>query len=273
MPKQFKRKPLMIAYPQIDPVALQLGPLTIHWYGIMYLLGFGAAYWLGIQRARKNPKAWNANEIGDLVFYCAIGAVLGGRLGYIIFYKAGFYLSNPLEVLQVWKGGMAFHGGLIGVLLAIWLYARKTDRSFFQVGDFVAPMVPIGLLCGRVGNFINQELWGRQTDVPWAMVFPAGGNVARHPSMLYEAALEGVVLFCILWWYSVRPRAVGRVSGLFMIFYGLFRFLVEFYRVPDAHLGYLALDWVTMGQLLSLPMILFGAWLLTRTVATGHRHG
>jgi phosphatidylglycerol:prolipoprotein diacylglycerol transferase len=254
----------MIAFPEIDPVALKLGPLTIHWYGVMYLVGFTAAYLLGIRRARKAPKFWKVEEVGDLVFYCAIGAVLGGRLGYILFYKSGFYLSSPLEILQVWNGGMAFHGGLIGVLVGIWLYARKTGRTFFQVGDFVAPLVPIGLFCGRVGNFINQELWGRETDVPWGIVFPAAGTVPRHPSMLYEAMLEGIVLFVVLWLYSATPRAVGRVSGLFLVLYGLFRFIVEFVRVPDAHIGYLALDWVTMGQLLSLPMILFGIWLVTR---------
>ena len=259
----------MIIYPEIDPVALRLGPLTIHWYGVMYLVGFTAAYWLGVRRAIGNPKFWRKEEIGDLVFYCAIGAVLGGRLGYIVFYKTGFYLSNPLEVLQVWKGGMSFHGGLIGVLEAIWLYARKTGRKFFEVGDFVAPMVPIGLFCGRVGNFINQELWGRQTDVPWGMVFPGGGNIARHPSMLYEALLEGVVLFCVLWLYSARPRGLGRVSGMFLMLYGLFRFMVEFVRVPDAHLGYLALDWVTMGQILSLPMFFFGAWLMIKSTDSG----
>ena len=253
----------MIAYPEFDPVALKLGPLTIHWYGIMYLIGFTAAYWLGLRRARKDPKSWKTEEVGDLVFYCAIGAVLGGRLGYILFYKTGFYLSSPLEIFQVWKGGMSFHGGLVGVLVAVWLYARKTGRTFFQVGDFVAPLVPIGLFCGRVGNFINQELWGRETDVPWGMIFPTAGSVARHPSMLYEAALEGIVLFLILWWYSATSRATGRVSGVFLMLYGLFRFMVEFVRVPDAHIGYLALDWVTMGQLLSLPMILFGAWLVT----------
>jgi phosphatidylglycerol:prolipoprotein diacylglycerol transferase len=251
----------MLNYPEIDPVLLSLGPLKIHWYGLMYLFGFSSAWLLGIWRAKKN-ESWDREQVGDLILYCALGAVLGGRLGYILFYKLGDYLAQPLDVFRVWEGGMSFHGGLLGVLLAIWLFGRKTDRSFFQVSDFVAPLVPIGLFFGRIGNFINQELWGRVTDVPWGMVFPLAGTVPRHPSQIYEAILEGLLLFAILWMYSAAPRTVARVSGLFLILYGLFRFIVEFTREPDDYLGFIALDWMTMGQILSLPMIVAGLFIM-----------
>ena len=253
----------MLTHPQFDPVAIQFGPLGVHWYGLMYLLGFAGAWALGRYRAARPGSGWGAQEVGDLVFYAALGVVLGGRLGYVLFYQPGHHLAHPLDIFKVWQGGMSFHGGLIGVLLAAWLYGRKTGRGFFGVTDFVAPLVPLGLLFGRIGNFINGELWGRPTGVPWGMVFPqAGDALPRHPSQLYEAALEGLVLFALLWWFSARPRPRMAVSGLFLVGYGLARFAVEFFRQPDAFLGYVALDWLTMGQVLSAPMVLAGAALL-----------
>lgn len=252
----------MLTYPAIDPVALHLGPLQVHWYGLMYLTGFAAAWWLGVRRARRPGAILTPQQVSDLIFYGALGVVLGGRIGYILFYDLAAYLAEPLNILKLWQGGMSFHGGLIGVLLAMALYARKLHMHFFEMTDFLAPLVPIGLGAGRIGNFINGELWGKVSDVPWAMIFPGGGPVARHPSQLYQAALEGALLFIILWMYSAKPRPRMAVSGMFLLFYGLFRFMVEFARVPDAQLGYLALGWVTMGQVLSLPMFLAGAGLL-----------
>lgn len=252
----------MLTYPNIDPVALSLGPLKIHWYGLMYLIGFAVVWWLGRIRARRPDSGWDAEQISDLVFYGALGAVLGGRLGYILFYSFPFFIADPLSIFKVWQGGMSFHGGMVGVFVAMWLYGRKFHKGFFQITDFIAPLVPIGLGAGRIGNFINGELWGRVSDGPWAMVFPNAGALARHPSQLYQAFLEGIVLFIILWLYSSKPRPTMAVSGMFLIFYGLFRFIVEFVRVPDAQLGYLAFGWLTMGQVLSIPMILIGLWLV-----------
>lgn len=262
----------MIVHPGIDPVAFSIGPVSIHWYGLMYLAGFVAGYWLGVIRARRPGSGWRPDDVADILFYIAIGVILGGRLGYVFFYNPGYYLDNPLEILQLWSGGMSFHGGLLGVVAAMAWYAHKTRRGFFQVADFVAPLTPLGLLAGRLGNFINQELWGRPTDLPWAMVFPATdpGRLPRHPSMLYEAMLEGVVLFIVLWWYSRQPRRAGRVSGLFLVCYGAFRFAVEFVREPDTHIGYLAFDWLTMGQILSTPMVLLGLALLWRPERPNH---
>lgn len=252
----------MLSFPEIDPIALDLGPLKVRWYGLMYLIGFAGAWWLGRRRAKAANSGWKALEVDDLIFYAALGVVLGGRVGYTLFYNFPTFLHDPLVLLRVWEGGMSFHGGLLGVLGALWLFGRKYDKRFFSVTDFVAPLVPIGLGVGRVGNFINAELWGAPTQLPWGVLFPGGGPLARHPSQLYEAALEGLALFLILWFYSARPRPTMAVSGLFLLGYGVFRFLVEFVRQPDSHIGYLAGGWFTMGQLLTTPMIVFGVLLL-----------
>ncbi len=255
----------MWEYPTIDPVALALGPLQIHWYGLMYLLAFGLGWFYGSIRAKKIAP-WNSEMVSDLLFYIAMGVILGGRLGYIFFYDLNLYLADPLLVFKVWQGGMSFHGGLIGVTIAMLLFSRKTQQSLFQVADFVAPLIPIGLLTGRIGNFINGELWGKVTDSPLGMAVydPAlQAVVQKYPTQLLEALLEGLVLFIILAIYARKPRAPGRVAGLFLIGYGLFRFIVEFWRVPDAQLGYLLWDWLTMGQLLSLPMVIAGGLLMT----------
>jgi phosphatidylglycerol:prolipoprotein diacylglycerol transferase len=251
-----------MTYPNIDPVAFSLGPLKIHWYGVLYLMAFTSAWWLGRYRARQPNSGWKVEQIEDLIFFGALGVVLGGRIGYVLFYNFSVFLDNPLMIFEVWQGGMSFHGGLLGVMLAIWLYARKQQRGYFEVLDFVAPLVPLGLGAGRIGNFINGELWGRVSDVPWAMVFPGGGGEPRHPSMLYEFFLEGIVLFLIIWFYSSKPRPTMAVSGLFGACYGLFRTLVEFVRMPDAHIGYMAFGWVTRGMLLSLPMVLIGVGMM-----------
>ncbi|MDX1755785.1 MAG: prolipoprotein diacylglyceryl transferase [Marinobacter sp.] len=253
----------MLRHPQFDPVAISLGPLKVHWYGLTYLVGFLVGWWLGRIRARKPWSPINEQQMGDVLFYIAIGVILGGRFGYVLFYNFDRFLMDPLWLLRVWEGGMSFHGGLLGVMLAMWWFGRKVGRSFFEIADFIAPLVPVGLGAGRIGNFINGELWGRATDAPWGMVFPqAPDALARHPSQLYQFALEGLVLFVALWWFSARPRPKMAVSGLFLTLYGCFRFLVEFVRQPDPQLGYLAFDWLTMGQLLSLPMIVAGLALM-----------
>ncbi|OGS91010.1 MAG: prolipoprotein diacylglyceryl transferase [Gallionellales bacterium GWA2_59_43] len=252
----------MLVHPQFDPVALQLGPLGIHWYGLMYLAGFMTFLWLGRKRiaALIRPPI-DAKQLDDLLFYGVLGVILGGRLGYVLFYKFSYYAAHPLEIFALWQGGMSFHGGFLGVLIALVWFARKQRLHWLQLTDFIAPLVPPGLAFGRLGNFINGELWGRPSDMPWAMVFPNVDDLPRHPSQLYEFALEGVLLFALLWWYAKKPRPVGALSGLFLIGYGSFRFLVEFTREPDGHLGLLSLG-MSMGQWLSLPMVVAGFLLL-----------
>ncbi|NOS87582.1 MAG: prolipoprotein diacylglyceryl transferase [Methylococcaceae bacterium] len=252
----------MLTFPQIDPIALAVGPVKIHWYGLMYLLGFAAVWLIGQQRAKQPWSPIKPEAIEDLVTYGALGVILGGRIGYILFYNFSEFLANPIILIKIWQGGMSFHGGMLGVFIAMWFFAKKQGCTLLQLTDIIAPLSPIGLGAGRIGNFINSELWGRPTDVPWAMVFPNGGAFARHPSQLYEAFLEGLVLFIILNLYVQKQRPIGAATGMAVCLYGCFRFFVEFFRMPDAHLGYLALDWVTMGQILSLPMIIVGAALM-----------
>ncbi|MBM4207215.1 MAG: prolipoprotein diacylglyceryl transferase [Gammaproteobacteria bacterium] len=254
----------MLTYPQIDPVLIAIGPLKIHWYGLMYLIGFAGVWILGQKRAQKPWSPIKPETIEDLVTYGALGVILGGRIGYILFYNFNQFINDPFILFKIWQGGMSFHGGMLGVFIAMWLFGKKQHCSMLQLTDVIAPLCPIGLGAGRLGNFINSELWGRTTDAPWGMVFPNGGSLPRHPSQLYEAFLEGVVLFAILWLYTSKPRPTMGATGLALFCYGCFRFFVEFFRMPDAHLGYLALDWVTMGQILSTPMILIGAWMLYR---------
>ena len=252
----------MLTHPQFDPVAISFGSFGIRWYGLMYLVGFVAGMLLGRMRAARDPwRQWAKREVDDVLFYVVIGIIIGGRLGYVLFYKPDYYLSHPLEIFAIWQGGMSFHGGFLGVLVAIVLFARKTGRPWLGVMDFIAPLVPPGIAAGRFGNFINAELWGRPTDVPWAMIFPNVDRIPRHPSQLYEFALEGVALFVLLWWFSRRPRPLGAVSALFLIGYGVARFAVEYTREPDAFLGVLALGF-TMGQWLSLPMAVVGVAML-----------
>ena len=249
----------MLSYPEIDPVILALGPVKIHWYGMMYLFGFMLAYALAFMRSKRSDSPVKPEQVEDLILYGAFGVVLGGRIGYVFFYGFEQFLENPLWLLRVWEGGMSFHGGLVGVLVAMWLYARKLNRTFFQLTDFIAPLVPVGLGFGRLGNFINQELWGRATDASWAMVFPNDPYMlTRHPSQLYQFALEGVLLFVILFWFSHKSRPRYAVSALFLLGYGLFRFVVEFFREPDTHIGYEWFGWMTRGQELCLPMIVAG---------------
>jgi phosphatidylglycerol:prolipoprotein diacylglycerol transferase len=255
----------MLRYPNFDPIAISLGPVHIHWYGIMYLLGFAAAWWLARRRAAAPGSSWRGVDVDDFLFYGMLGVIVGGRVGYVLFYGFPLWRADWLYPLKIWQGGMSFHGGLIGVLCAFALFAYQRGRSVGDVFDFAAPLPGIGLFCGRLGNFINGELWGRPTDVPWAMLVPdpnGGPPVARHPSQLYEASLEGLVLFCVLWFFTRRPRPRWAPAGLFLTGYALARISVEFVREPDAQLGYLAAGWVTMGQVLSLPMLATGLGLL-----------
>ena len=248
----------MLIHPDFNPIALQLGPFAVHWYGIMYLLAFAQLILLGRYRIKTRPESgWTNQMLDDLLFYGVLGVVLGGRLGYVLFYKPEYYFAHPLEIFYVWEGGMSFHGGFLGVLIAMLVFSRKAKMSWLGISDFIAPLVPLGLGFGRLGNFINGELWGRPTDVPWAMIFPHHDMVPRHPSQLYEFALEGLTLFAILWLFSGKKRPVGAVSAAFLICYGAFRFLVEFTREPDDFLGLLSLG-LSMGQWLSMPMIIAG---------------
>jgi phosphatidylglycerol:prolipoprotein diacylglycerol transferase len=259
----------MLVHPQFDPIAISLGPVQVHWYGLTYLVAFGLFLWLAGRRVQLPHFAqagWTRRDVEDLLFYGVLGVIIGGRVGYALFYKPGQYLANPLEILMVWKGGMSFHGGLLGVIAAMALFARTRKRAFLEVTDLIAPCVPTGLASGRIGNFINGELWGRAADpsLPWAMVFPqSGADFARHPSQLYQFGMEGLLLFALLWWYGRKPRRLGQVSGAFLIGYGVFRFVAEYFREPDSFLGLLALN-MSMGQWLCVPMVIAGAWLMGR---------
>ena len=259
----------MLTYPEIDPVAFgidaftvfgkTIGPLNVHWYGLMYLFGFTAAWLIGMYRAKKEWSPVNKEHIEDLIFYCAIGVVVGARFGYVFFYNFGQFLDDPIWLFRVWEGGMSFHGGFLGLLLCMAYYARKINRNFVDVMDFIAPLAPLGIMFGRIGNFIGQELWGRETTSSWGMIFPNDPDqLVRHPSQLYEAFFEGFVLFIILIWFSSKPRPRAAVSALLLIFYGLFRFSIEFLREPDAHIGFDMFGWMTRGQILCVPMIFAG---------------
>ena len=251
-----------LQFPVIDPIIFSIGPVSLRWYGTMYLIGFLAAMFMANKAADRSNGLWTREQVSDLLFYGFLGVILGGRVGYVLFYQFEYFLSDPLYLLEIWQGGMSFHGGLLGVTLAVLIFARKTNKSFLTVGDFIVPLVPIGLGMGRLGNFINAELWGRQTDVPWAMVFPTDAlQVPRHPSQLYEFFLEGVVLFIILYVVTRKPRSLGLASGTFLIGYGIFRSIVEFFREPDAHLG-LYFSFLSKGQILSIPMILIGLFII-----------
>ncbi|MGH8274699.1 MAG: prolipoprotein diacylglyceryl transferase [Gammaproteobacteria bacterium] len=269
----------MLTYPEINPVAVQIGPLAVHWYGLMYLVGIFGGWGLLVWRTRREDIHWTPNQIGDLIFYLALGIVIGGRIGYVLFYNFPHYYAHPLNIFYVWDGGMSFHGGLIGVLVASGLYAWRHQRHFFDIMDFIAPVVPIGLFAGRIGNFINGELWGKVAYLPWSMRLPCsqarfasdyfdcppgfhGLSAPHQPSQLYEALLEGVLLFIICYWFSAKPRPRMAVAGVFSLGYGVFRFGIEFVRLPDPQLGYIAFGWLTMGQILSLPLIAIGSILL-----------
>lgn len=269
---------------QLDPILIELGPLKVHWYGVMYLLGFAAAWFLGRSRVRAGRLPGVSEQaFGDLMFYAMLGVIFGARIGYILIYDLSSYIADPVQILKIWQGGMSFHGGLAGVLVASLWWARRHKLHFFDVVDFVAPLVPAGLGLGRLGNFINGELWGKYTEGGWGVIFPyaeadlAGldaatlrtmhesgmlDQLARHPSQLYQLSLEGIAMFCLLWWFSRRPRPRYAVAGMFALLYGCFRFLVEFVRLPDEQIGYLAFDWLTMGQVLSMPLIALGLILL-----------
>jgi len=260
----------MIAYPGFNPIAFEIGPVKVHWYGIMYLVGFAAAWWLGRFRAKRPQSTWTPEEVDDLIFFAMLGVIVGGRVGYVLFYGLGFWAEDPFYPLKIWAGGMSFHGGMLGVLLAFSIYAWRRGRRIWDVFDFAAPLPGIGLLAGRLGNFINGELWGKPTNLPWGML--VDGRVV-HPSQLYEAVLEGLVLFTWVWWFTSTPRPRYAASGLFLVLYGTARVLVEFVRIPDAQLGYLFGGWITMGMLISTPMILIGVFLLVLAYRRGEPSG
>ena len=249
----------MFVFPEIDPVIFSIWKLKVRWYGLMYVIGFLLAWWLARRRCQRADTPVGPNQVDDLIFYAMLGVIVGGRVGYCVVYGWDQFISDPLYLFKITEGGMSFHGGLAGVMIAMWLYGRSLGKKMWHITDFVAPLVPLGLGFGRIGNFINGELWGKETTVPWGFLYD--GQV-RHPTQLYEAALEGFALFAILWWYSAKPRPYMAVSAMFLLCYGVFRFWIEFYRVPDAHLEYLALGWVTMGQILSAPMIIAGVIML-----------
>jgi len=261
----------MLTYPDIDPVAFAIGPVKVHWYGLMYVVGFVAGWWLARRRAADPRSTWKPVDVDDVIFFAAVGVIAGGRLGWILVYGFDALMADPLAIVRVWEGGMSFHGGLVGALIAVALFAWRRGRRVADVFDFTAPLPAVGLFAGRIGNFINGELWGKPTDLPWGML--VNGKVL-HPSQLYEAALEGILLFAILWWFTSKPRPRLAPAGLFLTLYSIFRFAVEFVRVPDEHLGYLAFGWLTMGQLLSLPLLAAGiamlAWSLRRREPSGN---
>lgn len=252
----------MLIYPEIDPIAFHLGPLAVHWYGLTYLVGFIGCYWLSVVRGRT--RGWSVQQLADVLFYVAIGIIFGGRIGYIIFYEPAQILVHPFSLLEFWEPGRSFHGGMLGVLISLLFYVKFNIKKFVQLTDFIAPSVPIGLGCGRLGNFLNGELYGRITTMPWGMVFPHAGIQPRHASQLYELFLEGVVLCIFLVWYARKSRPLGAVSGMFLLGYGVIRCLVELVRAPDVGHGFVAFNFLTMGQLLSIPMIIFGLYLLLR---------
>jgi phosphatidylglycerol:prolipoprotein diacylglycerol transferase len=251
----------MFTFPEINPVAFSVGPLQVHWYGLMYLLAFASAWGLGAWRAKHYKLDWTKEQISDLIFYGALGVILGGRIGYMVFYNTQVLIHYPLSLFKIWEGGMSFHGGLLGVISALWIFAYRFKKNLVDVGDFVAPLVPLGLGAGRIGNFINGELWGRVTDVPWAVVFRHVDGEPRHPSQLYEFGLEGILLFLVVWFYASKPRPRGRVSAVFLIGYSVCRIIAEFFRQPDEPIGFIAFGWLTMGQILSIPMLLLGLYL------------
>lgn len=253
----------MLTHPNFDPVAIDLGPLAIHWYGLSYLIGFAGAW--ALAQLRCNDKyGWTREQTTDFVFYGALGAIIGGRIGYVLIYGWERLVADPMMIIRVWEGGLSFHGGFVGVLIGVFIFGRQTGRSWLQVGDFVTPMICVPIFTVRLlGNFVNGELWGRVTDVPWGMVFARAGDLPRHPSQIYEACLEGLLAGLILWWFSARPRPTGAVCGLFVVLYATFRFIVEFFREPDAHIGFVAFDYFSMGQLLSFPLWAMGFSMLT----------
>ena len=259
----------MLKHPQIDPVALSIGPVDIHWYGLLYLLSFFTCWFAMRVLVVKPDSPWSKEQVSDLLFFVAMGVVLGGRVGHVLFYNFSVFLADPIMLFRVWQGGMSFHGGMLGVLVGIYWFGWRSGKSFFAVADRVAIVVPLGLGLGRLANFINGELWGRVTDVPWGMVFANADNMPRHPSQLYQFALEGVVMFLILWWFAKKPRPLMAATGLFGLLYGMFRFVVEFVRQPDAHLNFVAFEWMTMGQLLSLPMVIIGAAMVVYAYRRG----